>query len=373
MTDYREILRLQHLGFNNSQIAESIGASRQTVISVVQRAALKGIDWQAAEGLGDRDLAVRLNQSGGGKIAYKMPDFEYIHREMQRPSVTLQLLWFEYSDKCRESGEIAYQLTQFKQYYRDWSLKNKATMHIDHKPGEIMEVDWAGQTSSIVDTDTGTDIEAYIFVAALPYSGYSYVEAFLSQDQEAWTAGHVSAYNYFGGVTRILVPDNLKTGVITHGKTDIILNRAYQEMAEHYGTAIIPTRIRRPKDKPTVEGIVGITSTWILAAIRNQRFFSLGELNDEIHERLHIFNDKPFQKKDGSRATMFAEERQSFLPLPKTPYELATWKVATVAFNYHIEVDDHYYSVPFEYIKRKVDVWRPAYGGGSSAEPNRQS
>jgi transposase len=207
-----------------------------------------------------------------------------------------------------------------------------------------------------MDTDTGEIIEAHIFVASLPYSGYSYVEAFLDERQESWIAAHVSAYNYFGGVTRILVPDNLKTGVIKRTKADIILNRSYQEMAEHYGCAVIPTRVKSPKDKATVEGIVGIVSTYILAAIRNQRFFSLKELNDTIRERLHAFNHKPFQKKDGSRATMFADERMHLLPLPKASFEMSAWKIATVSFNYHIEVDEQYYSVPFEYIKRKVDV-----------------
>jgi len=356
MTDYREILRLQSLGFNNSQIAESLCVTRQTVITALQRAAFQELDWHTTEDMSDRELAAKLLQSAISKLAFRMPDFEYIHREMSRPGVTLQLLWFEYCDKCRDTGEIPYQLTQFKKYYRDYALKTKATMHINRKPGEIMEVDWAGQTAAVADTDTGANIEAYIFVAALPYSGYSFVEAFLAQDQEAWTAGHIDAYNFFGGVTRILVPDNLKTGVIKHGKTEIILNRAYQEMAEHYGTAVIPARIKTPRDKSTVEGTVGITSTWILAAIRNQRFFSIGDLNAEIRERLHVFNHKPFQRKDGSRASLFAEERMSLLPLPKTPYELATWKIATVQFNYHISVDEMFYSVPFEYIKRKVDV-----------------
>jgi transposase len=229
-------------------------------------------------------------------------------------------------------------------------------MHIARKPGELMEVDWAGQTANIVDTDTGENIETYIFVASLPYSGYSYVEAFLDTQQESWIAAHVNAYNYFGGAARILVPDNLKVGVIKRTKAEIILNRSYQEMAEHYGCAVIPTRVKSPKDKATVEGIVGIVSTYIIAGIRNQRFFSLKELNEVIREKLHVFNHKPFQKKDGSRATMFADERMHLLPLPKVSYEQSAWKIATVSFNYHIEVDQQYYSVPFEYIKRKVDV-----------------
>lgn len=356
MTDYRELLRLQSLGFNNSQIAAGAGIARQTVITTLQRAAVQGLNWQTAESLSDRELAKMLYPPSKGKGEYKMPGFEWIHREMSKPGVTLQLLWFEYSDKCRETGEIPYQLTQFKKHYREYTLKNKATMHIARKPGELMEVDWAGQTAGIVDTDTGEIIEAYIFVASLPYSGYSYVEAFLDMQQESWIAAHVNAYNYFGGITRILVPDNLKTGVIKRTKAEIILNRSYQEMAEHYGTAVIPTRVKSPKDKATVEGIVGIVSTYIIAAIRNQRFFSLRELNATIRERLHTFNHKPFQKKDGSRATMFADERIHMLPLPKTPYEMSAWKIATVSFNYHIEVDGQYYSVPFEYIKRKVDV-----------------
>ena len=154
---------------------------------------------------------------------------------MGKSGVTLQLLWFEYCDKCRESGDLPYQLTQFKKYYRDFANKNKATMHISHKPGEIMEVDWAGQTADIINTDTGEVIDAYIFVTALPYSGYSYVEAFMTRNQEAWIAAHVNAYRFFGGVTRILVSDNLKTGVVKNTRTETVLNKTYQEMAEHYG------------------------------------------------------------------------------------------------------------------------------------------
>ena len=356
MTNYREILRLSSLGINNSQITESLGIARQTVITTLQRAAAQGLDWQTAEPLSDKELAARLLGQGDGKAGYKMPDYDYIHREMSKPGVTQQLLWFEYCDKCRDAGEIPYQLTQFKTHYREYLMKNKATMHINRKPGEQMEVDWAGQTACLTDTDTGEAIEAYVFVAALPYSGYAYSEAFLSMAQESWIAAHVNAYRFFGGVTRILVPDNLKTGVIKHTKTEVVLNRTYQEMAEHYGTAIIPARVYTPKDKATVEGTVGIVSTFILAAIRNQKFFTLRELNEAIRERLHTLNHKPFQKKSGSRASLFAEERASLLPLPKSSFEMSSWKSAKASFNYHIEVEGRFYSVPFEYIKRQVDV-----------------
>jgi len=357
MTNYREILRLKSLGFNNRQIADSSGATRQTVIAVLQRAAICELSYQTAEALSDRELAKVLFQQGaGGKPAFMMPDYDWVHSELARPGVTLQLLWLEYCDKCIGSGETPYQLTQFKKYYREYAAQTKATMHLSRKPGELMEVDWAGQTAVIIDDTTGEVIDAFVFVAVLPYSGYGYVEAFLNQAQPSWIAAHVNAYEYFGGVTRILVPDNLKTGVSKHTKSEIVLNRTYQELAEHYGTAVIPTRVRTPKDKATVEGTVGIISTYILAAIRNQKFFSLSELNAEIRERLHKFNHKPFQRKDGSRAALFAEEHRFLLPLPTRAYELSEWKKATVQYNYHILADGHYYSVPYEYIKREVDV-----------------
>ena len=356
MTNYREILRLSSLGLKRTQIADSLGASRTTVIHTLQRASAQGLDWQTAEPLSDKELASQLFPQGENKPLYKMPDYDYVHRELSKPGVTQQLLWFEYCEKCRASGEIPYQLTQFKTYYREYVVKTKATMHINRKPGELMEVDWAGQTAYVVDSDTGEVLEAYIFVAALPYSGYAYAEAFFRLNQEAWLAAHVNAFEHFGGVARITTPDNLKTGVIKNTKSELVINRAYQELAEHYGTAIIPTRVRKPRDKSTVEGAVGIVSSFILAAIRNQQFFTLRELNEVIRERLHTLNHKSFQKKDGSRASLFAEERISLLPLPKNAFEMASWKTATVSYNYHIEADERFYSVPYEYIKRQVDI-----------------
>ena len=356
MTNYREILRLKSLGLNHTQISESAAISRPTVITVLQKATETGLTYQRATELSDRELTKMLFPSEESKISYKMPDYEYIHKEMRKSGVTLQLLWFEYCDKCRETNEIPYQLTQFKKYYRDFIVKHNATMHITRKPGELMEVDWTGDTAEIIDTDTGEVIDAYIFVTALPYSGYAYVEAFLSQNQETWVAAHINAYNFFGGVTRILVPDNLKIGIIKNTRTELIVNKAYQEMAEHYGTAIIPARVKKPKDKPSVEGTVGVISTYILAAIRNQRFFSLRELNETIKERLHTFNHKPFQKKDGSRASAFTEERTFLLPLPVRVFEMSEWRIATVQYNYHISVEDKFYSVPYEYIKQKVNI-----------------
>ncbi len=219
-----------------------------------------------------------------------------------------------------------------------------------------MQVDWAGDVAYVVNTDTGELIPAYVFVSSLPYSGYSYVEAFFSMEQESWINAHVNAFKYYGGITRIIQCDNLKTGVDKHTRSEVVLNKSYQEMAEHYGTAIIPCRVRKPKDKAHAEGTVGIISTYILAAIRNLQFLSLNELNESIKERLEIFNNKPFQKKEGSRFTAFSEERLFLLPLPQRQFELSKWKIATVGPNYHISIDNQNYSVPYEYIKHKVDV-----------------
>lgn len=287
MTNYKEILRLNNLGINNSQIAASCGCSRTTVVTVLQKASETGMNWQIASDLSNKEIYRRLFPNEGGIPTYKMPDYEYIHREMAKSGVTLTLLWVEYCEKCREANEIPYKSTQFNKYYGDFVKNTNATMHINRKPGEIMEVDWAGQTAEVIDTDTGEIIPAYVFVAALPYSGYAYVEAFLSQNQENWITAHVNAYKFFGGVTKILVPDNLKTGVEKVSRHEPVINKTYQEMAEHYGTAVIPARVKSPKDKPTVEGAVGIISTWILAAIRNLQFLSLQELNEAIIEKLH--------------------------------------------------------------------------------------
>lgn len=285
-----------------------------------------------------------------------MPDYEHIHYEMQKSGVTLSLLWVEYCEQCRANGDIPYQSTQFNKYYSDYVHKTKATMHLDHKIGNTMQVDWAGQTGGIIDSDTGKIIPVYLFVSVLPYSGYAYVEPCLDMKQQAWINAHVHAYQYFGGVTKLLVPDNLKTGVLKNTKDETVINRSYREMAEHYGTAILPARPRTPKDKAAVEGTVGIVSTWILAALRNQQFFSLEELNEAVQDKLYDFNHKPFQKKEGSRAEAFEEEKPFLLPLPASPLEMASWKIATVQYNYHVSVEKQNYSVPYEYIKQKVDV-----------------
>lgn len=356
MTNYREILRLDSLGINKVNIAASCSCSRNTVSTVLQKAKENNLNYPLPNDLSDKQLSEILFPPSELKPSYKMPDYDYVHREMAKSGVTLTLLWLEYCDACRESGEIPYQSTQFNKYYNDYLKVTNATMHINHKPGEILQVDWAGDVAYVINTDTGELIPAYVFVSSLPYSGYSYVEAFFSMEQESWINAHLNAFKYYGGITRIIQCDNLKTGVDKHTRNEVVLNKSYQEMAEHYGTAIIPCRVRKPKDKAHAEGTVGIISTYILAAIRNQQFLSLNELNESIKERLEFFNNKPFQKKEGSRFTAFSEERLFLLPLPQRQFELSKWKIATVGPNYHISIDNQNYSVPYEYIKHKVDV-----------------
>ena len=271
MTNYKEIIRLHSLGLNKTRIAESCGCARSTVITALHKAEENGLSWNAVKNLSSEKVTRKLCPATSMGQRYSMPDYEWVHKEMQKSGVTLSLLWVEYCERCRQNGELPYKSTQFNKYYADYVHKTKATMHLEHKPSENLQVDWAGQTAGITDTDTGERLPAYLFVAVLPYSGYAYTEAFLNMKQEAWITAHVHAYNYFGGVTRILTPDNLKTGVIKNTRTETVLNKAYQEMAEHYGTAIIPTRPRTPKDKAFVEVSVGVVSTWILAALRNRQ------------------------------------------------------------------------------------------------------
>jgi transposase len=362
MTNYREILRLHSQGLSHRSIAVSCECGKGTVQRAIGHAKEHGLTWPLPPEFTNEKLKALFSGTGTSEepkseSAYKEPDYEHIHKEMRKSGVTLSLLWNEYCAACRGEGSIPYKYSAFCSHYRNYTLHTKTTMRIERKPGEKMEVDWAGQTMQVVDRITGEIYPVYIFVSVLPYSGYAYVEAFLSRTQENWIVAHVNAYQHYGGVTRTLVPDNLKTGVTKRTKADIILNATYQEMAEHYDTAILPTRVRKPKDKASVEGAIGHVSTWIIAALRNWKFFSLAELNEAIGEKLHELNDKPFQKRQGSRFGIFSEEESpALLPLPDKPYELSEWKICVVAYNYHITVHKMLYSVPHIYIKKTVDV-----------------
>ena len=355
MVDYREIMRLHSLEFSNSAIAGSIGCSRNTAAEVIKLAEEHGLEWPLPDSL--TNLQQIFYPGKGIHKGRKLPDYEYIFNELAKPGVTMTLLWSEYCAQCESEGLIPYQHTQFNDKYRAFASSKKATLRIKRKPGEIMEVDWVGDTLTVHDQATGLNIPAYVFAACLPCSMYCYAEAFPDMKSNHWIEAHIHAFTFYGGVTRILVPDNLKTGVIKNTRTELVLNRSYYEMAEHYGTAIIPARPVKPKDKPTAEGTVNVIETWIMAALRNRDFFSFAELNAAIREKVDELNDRPFQKRKGSRRSAFIEEEKDFLmPLPASLYETAVWSTATIQPDYLITVGNCKYSVPYDYIGKKVEI-----------------
>lgn len=357
MVDYREIIRLKSLNFSNVAIANSLRCSRNTVSEVLSLAETHSLAWPIPDALNNKDIEHLFYPNRGNNEGRKLPDYEYIYNELAKPGVTLSLLWAEYCAKCELEHTIPYQHTQFNEKYHAYVASKKATLRIKRKPGEVMEVDWVGDTVSVYDVAAGCEIPAYIFVSCLPCSMYGYAEAFPDMKSNHWIEAHIHAYSFYGGVTRILCPDNLKTGVIKNTRTELILNRSYHEMAEHYGTAIIPARPVKPKDKPNAEGTVKVIETWILAVLRNRKFFSFDELNLAIRDKLKEFNDRPFQKKKGSRSSAFHEEEKDFLmPLPASPYETAVWSTATIQPDYLINIGDCQYSVPYEFIGKKVDI-----------------
>lgn len=297
MRDIKKILELRAQNRSQRFIAETLKISRNTIREIFKSADEKKIYWDAVHNKSEQEINDILFPKPAVELLYVQPDLEYIHRELMKTGVTLKLLWEEYVEKCRSIQKPFYHQTQFNKLYRDYVSKNNLTMHITHKPGDKLFVDWDGKTMSVTDRYTGEVTTAYIFVATLPFSMYSYVQACPSTDSKNWIECHVNAYRYFDGVTRLLVPDNLKTGVNENKKyEDPVLNKSYQEMADHYGATIIPTRVRAPKDKAAVEGTVGVITTAIIARLRNRSFFSFDELNKAILIELDKFNNQSFQK-----------------------------------------------------------------------------
>lgn len=358
MVDYKTILKLSAEKYSLRQIAVSVGHSHHTVKDVLELAQKYGITAPLNESVTNAELEKLLypERQTAGKH-YAEPDYEYIHCELSKKGVTLTLLWQEYCEKAYANGETPYMSTQFGDKYRRWAMVTKATMRVTHKPGEVMQVDWAGGTIPYYDSVTGEEYKAYLFVAALPCSSYIYVEACTDMKQENWLLCHVHAYEYFGGVTRILVPDNLKTGVVANTRYETQLNESYRELAEYYGTAIVPARVRKPQDKGLVEKSVGFTTMWISAALREQKFFSFAEVRNAVAERLEVINTKPFQKRPGNRREAYlSEEKEFMLPLPTRPYELAIWRQQSVGRDYLVSDGLNKYSVPFDLIGEQVQV-----------------
>lgn len=350
----REVLRLASKGLTHRQIGRSLNISHNTAAGYLRRVADAGLSMMELEALDDVALVARLfPPAPAASAARPLPEWAEIARELKRKSVTLQLLWLEY----KASHPDGYQYTQFVSRFREWQGSADVVLRQEHKAGEKAFVDYAGQTMPIVDAATGEIREAQIFIGVLGASNYTYVEATETQSLPDWIASHVRMYEYFGGVSAVTVPDNLRSGVRHACYYEPDVNRTYLELAQHYGTTVIPTRIAKPRDKAKVETGVQIAERWILAALRNHTFFSLSELNAEIARLLTQLNERPFQKLDGSRRTLYeALDQPALLALPSVPYSFAEWRKARVNIDYHIEVRRHYYSVPYTLVRAEVEA-----------------
>jgi transposase len=356
MRKIREILRLRFdCKLTFGQIATSCGIGRTTVSDYLKRFEACPLRWPLCSDVDDTQLEQLLFPS---VQLIHCPDragidWQYIHRELRRKSVTLMLLWQEY----KTSNPDGYQYSQFCHLYRQWVGRLDPVMRQVHRAGEKLFVDYAGQSVDIYERSSKQLREAQVFIAVLGASNYTYAEATWTQTLPDWIASHCRAYEYIGGVPEVTVPDNLKSAVKDPCFYEPDINPTYLDMARHYGTAIIPARIAKPRDKAKVEAGVQIVERWVLARLRNQQFFSLHQLNEAIRKLLLELNKKPFQKLPGSRQTTFlAVDKPALKPLPQTPYEFAEWTKARVNVDYHIEVHRHYYSVPHQLIKKQIDV-----------------
>lgn len=286
-----------------------------------------------------------------------MPDFERLAQEARRPHVTNGLLWTEYILECKSMGGKPYQISQFNELFREYQRKHDIRLRRDHEPGEVLELDWSGSALKLRDRHSDMTTDCHLFVAALPYSGYFYVEACVDETVRSWTSAIAHALSFLGGVPKILRPDNTRTATIKADRYEPVLNAAMIELAEHYRTICIPARVRKPRDKSAVEASVGFAQRNILAALRDQRFFSIDDMNSCIWERMDELNAGDFMKKPGSRLQVFNElEKPALLPLPGREFELLERTAATVAPDYHIQFDHCLYSVPPESIGNKVTV-----------------
>jgi len=359
MRSIKEVLRLRHQHhLSVREIARSCGLPVSTVGDYLKRAAMAHLDWPLAGELDEGQLQERLlattpveppEPTAADKAR---PDWAALHEQLRRKGVTLQLLWQEY----RQAHPEGYRYSRFCELYRAWAATLEPVLRQVYVPGEKLFVDWAGQTVPIHDPQ-GPGSSAHLFVAVLGASNRTFVEAFANEQLESWISAHCHAYAFYGGVARITVPDNPRTAVLRPCRYEPLLHRTYQEMAEHYGTAIVPARVQKPRDKAKAETGVQIAERQILAVLRDQRFFSVGALNEAIAPLLAKLNAQPFQKLEGSRDEWFERhERAQLLPLPATAYEVATWSSAGVNIDYHVVVEHHYYSVPYTLIHERLDV-----------------
>jgi transposase len=356
MRQIREVLRLKHVrGHSGDQIAAMVGVSRYTVAEYLRRAAVVGITWPVPPELDDAALERKLFTPpfASTEAPRPQPEWARVHAELRRPGVTLLLLWEEY----RAGQPDGYGYSRFCDLYAAWRGRLSRTMRQTHPAGERLFVDYAGLTVPVIDAATGEVRPAQIFVAALGASNFTYAEARWTQSLPDWIGCHVNALTSFGGVARQIVCDNLKAGVTAACRYEPGISRTYQDMATHYGTAILPTRVRRPRDKAKVEVAVQVVQRWVLARLRHRRFFSLTELNTAIRELIAELNDRPMRHLATSRRALFeALERPALLPLPSEPYVYAEWRRCRAGLDYHVEVHGHFYSVPYRLMREIIEA-----------------
>ncbi len=357
MRNIKGILRLKlEAKLSHRQIARSLNIGVGTVSVYGKRASALGLCWPLPTEMSDSDLEQLLfpSPSLNARHGRVMPDCAAIHQELKRKGVTKQLLWEEYK---QVHGNAGYQYSQYCGYYRRWRAQQKRSMRQIHLAGEKLFVDYSGATVPIVNPDTGEIRCAEIFVAILGASNYTFASASWTQRKADWIDAHVKAFEFFGGVPEIIVPDQLRSAVSKPCRYEPTINASYQHMATHYRTAIIPARPLKPKDKAKAENAVLIVQRWILAKLRHHTFFTLAELNLAIKGLLEDLNQRPFKKLPGSRLSQFnALDKPALQPLPATSYEYLEFKLARVNIDYHIEFDKHYYSVPHHLAKTQVDV-----------------
>jgi transposase len=359
MRKIKEVLRLRfELGLGQRQISRSCGIGLGTVHEYLERAAAASIGWPLRDGLSDEELEARLFENQPVQVRTvrqrPQPDWKAIHEQLQRHRhLTLQLLWEEY----RQAHPEGYRYSWFCDRYQHWRRHLDVVLRQEHKAGEKMFVDWAGATIPVYDSTTGQAWPASLFVSVLGASSYTFAEATRDQQLEACLLAHIHALEFYGGVPKLIVPDNTKTAVSRACRYDPDLNPTYQEFAMHYGMGVVPARPYKPRDKAKVESGVQIVERWIVAALRNRKFFSLQELNQAIRGLLVRLNERPFRKRDGSRAILFRGlEKAALAPLPAERFDMSQWSRATVDIDYHIPFDGNLYSVPYALVQQVVEV-----------------
>jgi transposase len=356
MRKIKEILRLKYeVKLSNRAIAGACKVSNSTVGEYLRRAEAAGVSWPIPE-MGEEELFQKLfgEQDENAKKSKPLPDWEEVRKEVRQKGVTLRLLWIEYKEKNPEG----YQYSQYCDLYQKWKKSraepSKRNVHVG---GEQMQVDYAGLKIPLFNPESGETSQVSVFVALLPASNYTYAEAQSSENQCNWNNGHVRAIEFFGGVVRIVVPDNLKTGVQKPNYYEPNINAAYQELAEHYQFAVLPARVKKPKDKGKVENGVQNVERWVIAPLRKSTFFSLAEVNQAIREQLDQLNNKVMQAVGKTRRQEFEDlDLPNLRPLPEKPYEYADRKIARVNIDYHVEFEKHLYSVPYNLIHQEVDL-----------------